>query len=369
MPKHKYFSSDIVFNTSFEQIDAEKGIIKGVKVCSEGEARGHGVQLNKKFIREVTRLGKEHGPGIKARFGHPNMCATALGTYIGRYKDYRTNIETTKEGTRHHSIADLYLDETSKNLPKLGNAWDYIFKLAQTSPDMFGNSIVFTPGESEYETIENQDGSKSKIEYATIEALHATDLVDDPAATDGLFSKFSDEDMAAQVTMFLDQHPEVYELAVNHPEIVEEFLKKYELYKNHKNMNDTDVKTLGEKVDTLIDKVTAFFKPVEIIPDELKTDLEVYNEKIKAFETQITELKAANEAEKAEFEKQKAEIEKQKAELSAKQIEAENLVNELKAMKNEWVPEGRTNSTGSVEVTGVDKDKVREIREKAKKTK
>jgi hypothetical protein len=360
MSKHKYFSSDIVFNQSFEQIDTEKGIIKGVKVCSEGEAKGHGVQLNKNFIREVTRLGKEHGPGIKARFGHPNMCATSLGTYIGRYKNYRTNIETTQEGTRHHSIADLHLDETAKNLPKIGNAWDYIFKLAQTSPDMFGNSIVFTPGESEYETIENQDGSKSQVEYATIESLHATDLVDDPAATDGLFSKFSDDDMAAQVTMFLDQHTEVYELAASHPEIVEEFLRKYELHKNHKNMTEIEVKTFGEKLDTLLEKVTAFFKPAEI-PEETtaKTDLEIANEKITAFENQIAEHTAANEAEKAE-------LGTLKSLLLAKQAEAENLVTELKAMKNEWVPEGRTNNTGLPEITGVDKSAVKELRNKSK---
>ena len=47
----KYLASDPIYVQSFDSIDHEKGIIKGVKVCSEGDAKGHGVYLNKQFIR------------------------------------------------------------------------------------------------------------------------------------------------------------------------------------------------------------------------------------------------------------------------------------------------------------------------------
>ena len=34
-----------------KEVDREKGIIKGVKVCSEGEASGHGFHVDAEFIR------------------------------------------------------------------------------------------------------------------------------------------------------------------------------------------------------------------------------------------------------------------------------------------------------------------------------
>ena len=123
----KYLASDPIYVQSFDSIDHEKGIIKGVKVCSEGDAKGHGVYLNKQFVRDVAKFGKEQTVGVKARFGHPNMCDTTLGTYIGRFKNFRTtgnpdeNYEELgkprKSGNRLHAVADLFLDETAKQLP------------------------------------------------------------------------------------------------------------------------------------------------------------------------------------------------------------------------------------------------------------
>ena len=82
-------------------IDREAGIIRGVSVCTEGEAKGHGVHLDSEFIQTVTDLGNAKKQGLKARFGHPNMCSTALGTFIGRYKNF------TVEGNK--AKADLFL--------------------------------------------------------------------------------------------------------------------------------------------------------------------------------------------------------------------------------------------------------------------
>ena len=321
MPAHKYFSSDVIFNQNFENIDSDKGIISGVKICSEGVAEGHGVYLNKKFIREVTRHGKDHEVGVKARFGHPNMCATSLGTYLGRYKNFRTQTEERpdwEDGKRYHSIADLHLDETSKSLPKLGNAWEYIMKLAQTSPNMFGNSIVFTPGESEYKKEKDSEGNERIVrEDATIEKLHATDLVDEPAATEGLFERFEENDLAMQVTTFLDQHPEVYKLAINNPDILETFLNKYESYKK-RNIKTEDVdmdnKTLFENLKTFVAEL--FTKKEEGKDDILEIPKEV-TDKITEFETSLTALAAENISLKAEFESLKVANDNLKADKEA----------------------------------------------------
>lgn len=331
----KLFSSDAVYiqNLEAEAIDAENGIIKGVKVCSEGEAKGHGLYLNKQFIRDVTEHGKAHKVGIKARFGHPNMCATALGTYVGRYKNFRTTTEPAEgftegfdefgkprlSGNRMHAVADLHLDETAKSLPKLGNTWDYILNLAQTSPDMFGNSIVFK-GVADVKKWEEEEGGvkvKKQRNDAVLKFLAATDLVDSPAATDGLFSEFSTDEMAIQVTQFLEEHPEIYELAVDNPEIIDTFLKKYESFKNHKEMTDKKKDELADKpvtktvLQTMFDSLKERFNKrfgikgeddEIVLPEEHQKELDEIQEQITAFkDPEDEELKKENEELKEEL--------------------------------------------------------------------
>ncbi|MCK4817681.1 hypothetical protein KA005_18070 [bacterium] len=327
----KFLASDPIFIQQFELIDADKGVIKGVKVCSEGEAKGHGVFLNKKFIKDVVRFGKEQNVGVKARFGHPNMCDTTLGTFIGRFKNFRSvgeeneNFEELgkprKSGNRLHAVADLYFDETAKELPKIGNAWSYLTNLAESSPDMFGSSIVFHMGEIEIQKWKDDEGEEHQRNDATIHALLATDLVDSPAATEGLFSEFTSDEMAIQVTHFLEQHPEVYELAIDNPEIIETFLKKYESFKNHKEMTTKKKGEEGEKdpvtktvlqsiYDNIVEKYFTKKKDDKdeiVIPDEHKEEFDALQKKIDAFEDPVSE---ENEALKQENEELKADISK-----------------------------------------------------------
>ena len=84
-------------------MNAEEGIIKGVSIATEGEIKGHGVWADSKFLSQIVEKGKEYEKGVKARFGHPNMSSTDLGTYLGRFKNFR------KEGDQ--AIADLYIDQ------------------------------------------------------------------------------------------------------------------------------------------------------------------------------------------------------------------------------------------------------------------
>jgi hypothetical protein len=97
---------------------------------------------------------------------------------------------------------------------------------------MFGASISFKRGDSTFETV-TVDGKELKREFATITDLYATDLVDDPAATDGLFEAFQHEDLASQVTLFLDSHPELFSLIDKQPDLITEFIIKYQNYKAH----------------------------------------------------------------------------------------------------------------------------------------
>jgi hypothetical protein len=162
-----------------------------------------------------------------------------LGTYLGTYQKIRLRTEKTEEGSRYHAIGDLHLSESAKETPN-GNLYDYVLSLAKDSPDMFGSSIVFQGNEYQEE---NEEGEM--VSYATIQSLMATDLVDTPAATDGLFS-MNENDLASQMTMFLDENPRIFELVSKKPEIIEEFLSKYKLY--------------TEKVSTKKEKMSLFKK-------------------------------------------------------------------------------------------------------------
>jgi cell division septation protein DedD len=220
----RYFSSQPVFDQSIKSIDRENGIIRGVTVIKCGTAKGHDVKIDRKFLQQVVDKANERPAGIKARFGHPNACSTALGTYLGRFKNYAYHSAFVK--------ADLHLDATAKKAPS-GNLYDYVIEMAESNPDMFGASLAFQSDKFEELAVE-KDGKEVKEKFFRLKELHATDIVDDPAATDGLFSA---ENMPAQATRFLDENPGLSKFIFNKPERVIEFLNNY---LNNSNMSFSD---------------------------------------------------------------------------------------------------------------------------------
>ena len=215
-------------------VDLETGTIKGVALARVGEAKGHGVFLDNNFINEIVRLGNAksnsqgQSTGVKVRFGHPNMCSTALGTFLGRAKNFYIDGDFAR--------ADLFLSRSAKDAPG-GDLFNYVLQLAKTNPDMFGMSIVFEPGQSikigeDGVKIPDTDPEFDNIDgdvFTSINKLLAADVVDDPAATDdGIFSaKFGNESFAGMATDFLDQHPQIFEIINKNPSVMEEFLSRY----------------------------------------------------------------------------------------------------------------------------------------------
>jgi hypothetical protein len=59
------------------------------------------------------------------------------------------------------------------------------------------------------------------LPHARCAELHAADLVDDPAATDGMFSGAGGLSLAAQMTEWLDTHPGVLEALNSDPELLD----------------------------------------------------------------------------------------------------------------------------------------------------
>lgn len=292
-----YFRTNPIFSQS-ANIDEENGIIKNIVLCQEGEVQTHELHINNDFINNVTELGNANKQGLKARFGHPNMCSTSLGTYLGRYKNFRTK--------DNKALADLYLDKSSKKTPN-GDLFSYIIDFAKNNPDMFGSSIAFKAGDPIEETIINKDGEPETKYFATIESLFAGDLVDDPAATNSLFSsEFNSNDFAFNASYFLDEHPEIFDIISSKPEILSSFLEKYEAHKKpikHPTSKSIVTKEFENLKAWLNDKFNldasgskANEKTINELKQEFETKLETAinktSDEIKQYQTDIAKLQS-----------------------------------------------------------------------------
>jgi hypothetical protein len=216
---NRYFSTSPIYSAPVANIDRELGIIHGVTIAQIGPAKGHGGFIDRTFLLQIVDNAASKTAGIKARFGHPNMCSQALGTYLGRFKNYSYLSDKVK--------ADLYLDDTARSTPG-GDLFTYILDMTEKNPDMFGASIVFEIADSVF-IKEDMDGKEVEKEYFRLKDLRATDIVDEPAATDGLFSVRlgGAEAFPAIATQFLDENPEILEFIFSKPDSVTEFLTNY----------------------------------------------------------------------------------------------------------------------------------------------
>jgi len=300
--KATWFSSDFLRAAPEGEVNEDRGIIERVSVCTVGEVEGHGVHIDSEFIERVAELGSEKKQGLKARFGHPNMCSTALGTFIGRFKNFAVDGDQVR--------ADLCLSNAASDTPH-GDLRAYVLNMAKEEPDMFGTSIVFTPGRAfqrndkgEKEIINDWEADSDRPVFVECDALHACDTVDEPAANDGLFSAFSGETIAGQITEFLDLNPHIFEAVTENPEILDALSKH------------------GDKLDEFFSRYRASREQSkESDMDNKKTKAEVESEALAAKEAE--ELKLNEEAEAAELATKEA-AEKEAAELAEKE-EAERL--------------------------------------------
>jgi len=229
-----WLSAGTVFNQSPESVDLEKGIIKGVSVITLGEAKGHGFHIDSEMLDTIVRLDQAQysntDRGLKSRYGHPNLSSTALGTFLGRFKNLR------REGDQ--VTGDFFGSKSARSTPD-GDLLGYILKLANEDEKAFGISTVLNLGQA---YTRNEDGEKVLVSseydlkddqklFREVTDVIAADFVDDPAANpDGLFSAWNLSSVAGQVTRFLDTHPEVFQLLKEKPEIMKQFMGRYDDY-------------------------------------------------------------------------------------------------------------------------------------------
>lgn len=182
-----------------------KGLVKGVAIMTKGNVSdSRQWEIDDDTLDQIVAAGKaQKNMGLKSRFGHPNMSTTALGTFLGRMKNFYKDGDIAR--------ADLYLSRTAYETPD-GDLATYILNLAEKDPDAFGTSVVLGDFELAYRI--EKDGTRKKDKEGKemppllrVKTLMAVDVVDDPAANNSLFGKFfnSSIELSAKATDFLDK--------------------------------------------------------------------------------------------------------------------------------------------------------------------
>lgn len=230
--------------------DSGAGIISRFSVITTGEAFGHELWIDKEFLNQTTEAINATGPqGIKSRFTHPGLSGDGLGTFLGRVKDAKTVGEQV--------FADLHISNSAHEAPG-GNLAEYIMTLAESDPDIFGTSIVFSSdvdAEQDFMSA-NKDkrgrfvspdrNNKQNLVHTRLQDLRADDVVDEPASNpSGMFHR--GDEIAKEAELMLDyafgmtdQVPALSELDI-HPERFADYFKKYLLRRGLRVVSSSDV--------------------------------------------------------------------------------------------------------------------------------
>lgn len=341
-----------MFQHSPGDVCTETNTVKNVAVCTMGEAKGHGVYLDSEFIDEVVSQGNEKNHGLKARFGHPSMCSTALGTYLGTFKNFHRDGDIAR--------ADLHISKEANNSPN-GRLGDYVMGMAENAPESFGTSICFTPGDTyrldengekvysyEFETM--SEGLSDEL-YIELASLHGCDAVDEPAANDGLFSG---ETIAGQLEVFFQDYPEVFEKLSASPEILDA-ISKY-----GKNVNQF-IEAYQERLATQTITKTKDHKVTE---DENKEEEVVATEEV-VEEESIAE--GAESTEEAQEEELASEETSEQVEDAGENTELSELTKTVAEFGADVATEAFSNGGGYAEAQKIAFDRLREENEQLAK--
>jgi hypothetical protein len=135
-------------------------IIEGVSVISVGEAKGHGLFVDRITLQEVKACAETYAGGVKVNLDH----GAGIKDIVGFCDNFRIIGDKL--------VADL-------NLLQNAERREYVLEIAEKLPDTFGISIAFSG------PVREIDGKR----FASCEELYSADLVQTPAANPtGLFS-------------------------------------------------------------------------------------------------------------------------------------------------------------------------------------
>jgi hypothetical protein len=147
------------------RVDRDKGILFGVRIATQGDARGHGKIVDATTLKQVKECAAKYKNGLRVKF-NPSTFNHGDGGLAGFIPSPSLKIENDA------LLGDLHVYKTYFHR-------DYLFEMAEMSPENFGLSMEFSG------VHEERDG----VTYARCEEIFAATIVDLPAANPtGLFS-------------------------------------------------------------------------------------------------------------------------------------------------------------------------------------
>lgn len=152
------------------KIDSANGVIYGVCVMREGEAKGHGVRLDRQSLEGARKLAAVRPDGVGTRFGDDHEAKAK--DFNGSLKEFRI------EGDGLY--ADLHLLKTDAH-------FDKVLEMADKISHEFGLSVV---SDADKEISGKDESGNPKYKFKSpirFTELQCVDIVSAPAATNGLF--------------------------------------------------------------------------------------------------------------------------------------------------------------------------------------
>jgi hypothetical protein len=154
------------------RVDRESGVLRGVSVITEGEAKGHGMIVDGITLDQVKSCAETYVDGLRVKMDH----YTGIDAMVGVLRDFVIDGDQLR--------ADLHLIKSHEDFEK-------IMEMAETIPGSFGLSISFS-GESDRIPVSGVEGVL--IEAARCMEIYSADIVDQPAANPtGLFQAMPEE--------------------------------------------------------------------------------------------------------------------------------------------------------------------------------
>jgi hypothetical protein len=203
---------------STPRVDRKAKVISGANLMQLGDINdSRPWTVDEGTLANAQELMSRGNNGSKARFTHPNMSADGMGSFLGRWKNVRI------EGDK--LVGDLHLADQAFKSPQ-GDLGTYVMDMAEEDPDMFGISLATKINDAEMEKLrlekKSADSEWNGRTPLRFRAVHAADVVDEPAATRGGFfsAEVDNRNLPAQATMLLDAYfsdaePEVVTARIN----------------------------------------------------------------------------------------------------------------------------------------------------------
>lgn len=144
-------------------IDDVSGVIRDVRIITEGSALGHNVDIDSTTIDQIFAACNQYANGVKVKMNHDGGAGDIPG--------YVTNFRKMSDSTGEYLLGDLHLFAAHPQRA-------YILEMASRIPDTFGLSLFFI-------------GKPEEIEgrmKARCNRVFSCDIVTEPAANPSLFS-------------------------------------------------------------------------------------------------------------------------------------------------------------------------------------